>query len=277
MFALSSIHNLPGIFHCRFPGTKFYKTGQARTKHDIFNDTIANNIALGEEVIDKHSLQHAAMVANIDEYIVSLPLGYNTKIGQNGTGLSAGQKQRILIARAVYKNPDILLFDEATSALDAKNERIIIENLNHFFIAENLGSRITIYSPESGKLSFTRLLRPNTIIQADSLLMEIRPENQLYTASMSIAAKDRARIKLGQDVTINMNDFPKEEFGSLIAEVVTKPIVNNINNTAVISIQLRNNDTTNFHKYIYMEADTNGGVGEITIGEKRLIRVFLGW
>ena len=133
MFALSSIHNLPGIFHCRFPGTKFYKTGQARTKHDIFNDTIANNIALGEEVIDKHSLQHAAMVANIDEYIVSLPLGYNTKIGQNGTGLSAGQKQRILIARAVYKNPDILLFDEATSALDAKNERIIIENLNHFF------------------------------------------------------------------------------------------------------------------------------------------------
>jgi ATP-binding cassette, subfamily B, bacterial len=72
-------------------------------------------------------------VANIKEYIENLPLRYNTKVGANGIGLSAGQKQRLLIARAVYKDPEYLLFDEATSALDANNEKTIIENLNEFF------------------------------------------------------------------------------------------------------------------------------------------------
>lgn len=76
---------------------------------------------------------HAVKVANIKEYIESLPLRYNTKIGMEGIGLSTGQKQRILIARAVYKNPDYLFFDEATSALDANNERVIMNNLNQFF------------------------------------------------------------------------------------------------------------------------------------------------
>ncbi len=71
-------------------------------------------------------------VANIREHIESLPLGYNTKIGMNGIGLSQGQKQRLLIARAVYKNPDMIFFDEATSALDANNEKIIMENLDEF-------------------------------------------------------------------------------------------------------------------------------------------------
>ena len=99
----------------------------------IFNDTIANNIAVGAENIDPERLRHAAKVANIHEYIESLPMMYNTKIGQNGAGLSTGQKQRILIARAVYKDPQVLFFDEATSALDARNERVIIENLNEFF------------------------------------------------------------------------------------------------------------------------------------------------
>lgn len=99
----------------------------------IFNDTIANNIAVGAEEIDRKRLRHAARVANIHEYIEGLPLTYNTKIGQNGMGLSTGQKQRVLIARAVYKDPAILFFDEATSALDARNERVIIENLNRFF------------------------------------------------------------------------------------------------------------------------------------------------
>lgn len=109
------------------------KCGAVMQDGYIFNDTIAYNIAIASETIDKQSLQAAAKIANIQEFILSLPLGYNTKIGQNGMGLSAGQKQRILIARAVYKNPDILFFDEATSALDANNEKIIIENLNHFF------------------------------------------------------------------------------------------------------------------------------------------------
>ncbi|MGB1039482.1 MAG: peptidase domain-containing ABC transporter, partial [Flavobacteriales bacterium] len=99
----------------------------------IFNDTISNNIAIGETIIDREKLRKAVKVANIEEYINSLPLGYNTKIGMEGIGLSTGQKQRILIARAVYKDPEILFFDEATSALDAHNERIIMENLNEFF------------------------------------------------------------------------------------------------------------------------------------------------
>lgn len=99
----------------------------------IFSDTIANNIAVGVDDIDKQRLLHAVKVANIKEYIESLPLRYNTKIGMEGIGLSTGQKQRILIARAVYKNPDYLFFDEATSALDANNERVIMNNLNQFF------------------------------------------------------------------------------------------------------------------------------------------------
>jgi ATP-binding cassette subfamily B protein len=99
----------------------------------IFNDTIANNIAVGEDFIDKKKLAHAVNVANITSFIEGLPLSYNTKIGMEGVGLSTGQKQRLLIARAVYKNPDYLFFDEATSALDANNEKVIMENLNNFF------------------------------------------------------------------------------------------------------------------------------------------------
>ena len=99
----------------------------------IFSDTIAGNIALGNEDMDRRKLLHAVTVANIKEHIESLPLRYNTKIGANGVGLSTGQKQRLLIARAVYKNPEIILFDEATSALDANNEKIIMQNLDEFF------------------------------------------------------------------------------------------------------------------------------------------------
>ena len=99
----------------------------------IFNDTIAKNIAVGEDYVDKEKLNHAINVANISDYIDHLPLGYNTKIGTEGSGLSTGQKQRLLIARSVYKNPRYLFFDEATSALDANNEKVIMENLNTFF------------------------------------------------------------------------------------------------------------------------------------------------
>ena len=99
----------------------------------IFNDTIANNIAIGVDNIDKKRLIYAADVANITEYINGLPLRYNTKIGMEGTGMSTGQKQRLLIARAVYKNPEMLFFDEATSALDANNEKEIMRKLDVFF------------------------------------------------------------------------------------------------------------------------------------------------
>lgn len=99
----------------------------------IFNDSIAKNIALGDEIIDKRKLLRAVKVANSQSFVESLPLGYNTKIGQEGLGLSQGQKQRLLIARAVYKNPEYIFFDEATSALDAYNEMVIMENLEDFF------------------------------------------------------------------------------------------------------------------------------------------------
>lgn len=99
----------------------------------IFSDTIARNIGVSDPQTDLTKLKHAATVANIHEFIESLPLGYNAKIGPDGMGISVGQRQRILIARAVYKNPAYLFFDEATSALDANNEKVIMENLDEFF------------------------------------------------------------------------------------------------------------------------------------------------
>jgi len=99
----------------------------------IFSDTIERNITISDKGIDKERLINACKMANIFEFIQTLPLGFNTKIGGNGLGVSIGQKQRILIARAIYKNPDFLFFDEATSALDANNEKEITDNLNSFF------------------------------------------------------------------------------------------------------------------------------------------------
>ena len=103
----------------------------------IFSDTIANNIAESDEdtthQVDRNRLLKAVKTANIQEFIENLPLGYNTIIGAKGNGLSQGQKQRLLIARAVYKDPDFLYFDEATNSLDAKNERVIMRNLDEFF------------------------------------------------------------------------------------------------------------------------------------------------
>ena len=102
----------------------------------IFSDTIANNIAVsrdGARPVSTSRLLHAAKVANILEMVEGLPLGFNTKIGQEGQGISQGQRQRILIARSVYKNPEFIFFDEATNALDANNEKVIMENLDEFF------------------------------------------------------------------------------------------------------------------------------------------------
>ncbi|HYC30071.1 MAG TPA: ATP-binding cassette domain-containing protein, partial [Chitinophagaceae bacterium] len=98
----------------------------------IFSDTIAKNIAVADERIDKERLLYAVKIANIQNFIEDLPLTYNTKIGSDGIGISGGQKQRILIARAVYKDPQFIFFDEATSSLDAENEKIIMENLDTF-------------------------------------------------------------------------------------------------------------------------------------------------
>lgn len=99
----------------------------------IFSESIARNVAESDDQIDKTKLLRAVKTANIQEFVESLPLGYNTKVGSKGNGLSQGQRQRLLIARAVYKDPPYLFFDEATNALDAENEKTIMENLEQFF------------------------------------------------------------------------------------------------------------------------------------------------
>lgn len=104
----------------------------------IFNESIAGNIAVGIAEPDMERLAYAARIANIKEFIDGLPMGYHTKIGIEGIGISMGQRQRILIARAVYKDPDLLFFDEATNSLDANNEKVILENLESFFIGKTV-------------------------------------------------------------------------------------------------------------------------------------------
>lgn len=98
----------------------------------IFSDTIANNIALSEESIDYEKLKYAIHMSNLSQLVDSLPMKHNTIIGVNGQGLSQGQRQRILIARTIYKNPDYIFLDEATNSLDANNENEIMENINLF-------------------------------------------------------------------------------------------------------------------------------------------------
>ncbi len=109
------------------------KVGAVMQDGFLFPDTIAGNIAPGSEEIDESRMKKAAETANIRGFIDSLPLGYNTRIGANGHGLSEGQKQRLLIARVIYKDPDILIFDEATNSLDANTEKAIVENLADFY------------------------------------------------------------------------------------------------------------------------------------------------
>jgi len=104
----------------------------------IFADTIENNIAVGEEFPDVERVRYAVRMANLQDFIEEQPFGLKTKIGTAGKGISQGQRQRLLIARAVYKDPQFILFDEATNALDARNERVIIDNLKEFFIGRTV-------------------------------------------------------------------------------------------------------------------------------------------
>ena len=114
------------------------KVGVVMQNGYVFADTIAANIAPGVELIDEDRLVAAAEIANIRGFIDSLPLGYNTRVGANGHGLSEGQKQRLLIARVVYKDPEIILFDEATNSLDASNEKAIVDNLKEFYFGKTV-------------------------------------------------------------------------------------------------------------------------------------------
>jgi ATP-binding cassette subfamily B protein len=120
----------------RWPSSQWRsKCGAVMQDGYIFDDTILRNITESDSrrPLDKERLTHAVKIAQLEQFISSLPKGYSTPIGQNGMGLSGGQRQRLLIARAVYKDPDYLFFDEATSGLDAENERFIVNNLENFY------------------------------------------------------------------------------------------------------------------------------------------------
>lgn len=137
----------------------------------IFSDTIAENIAPGDENVDLIRLRQAVKTANISEFIESLPLGYNTKIGQEGSGISQGQKQRILIARAVYKSPEFVFFDEATNSLDANNESVIMQNLDDFFKG-NVIQKPDQSPPESNKKTVVVVAhRLSTVRNADQIVV----------------------------------------------------------------------------------------------------------
>jgi ATP-binding cassette, subfamily B, bacterial len=132
------------------------KTGAVMQDGFIFPDTIASNIAPGSSEINEENMIRAAETANIKSFIESLPLGYNTKIGASGHGLSEGQIQRLLIARVIYKNPEIIIFDEATNSLDAGTEKVIVGNLAGFF---------------NGKTVIIVAHRLSTVRNADSIVV----------------------------------------------------------------------------------------------------------
>ena len=132
------------------------KFGSVMQDGYIFSSTIAKNIALGEENLDIENIKKAAQIANISDFIEMLPNKYETMVGEEGYGLSQGQKQRILIARAIFKNPQIIIFDEATNSLDAENESIVQKNLDQYF---------------ETKTSITVAHRLSTIINADQIIV----------------------------------------------------------------------------------------------------------
>lgn len=136
-------------------------TGSVMQESFIFSDTIANNIALSTDEVDVERMLHAASMAHIDEFIATLPLGYNTRIGMEGNGISAGQRQRILLARAIYKDPEYIFLDEATNSLDATNERLIMDNLRRYY---------------RGKTVVVSAHRLSTIWDADQIIVMRRGE-----------------------------------------------------------------------------------------------------
>ena len=132
------------------------KTGSVMQESYIFSDTIAKNIAISTDEVNIERLRHAVQVANIQDFINDLPIAYDTKIGMEGSGISQGQRQRILIARAVYKDPEYIFLDEATNSLDANNEKIIMDNLQEFY---------------KGRTVFIVAHRLSTVRNADNIIV----------------------------------------------------------------------------------------------------------
>ena len=165
------------------------KTGSVMQESFVFSDTIANNIALSSDEVDSERLYHAAVMANADEFISELPLGYNTHIGQEGIGVSQGQRQRLLIARAIYKNPEYIFFDEATNALDTSNERLIMGNLQEFY---------------KGKTVVVVAHRLSTVVNADQIvvmkqgkIVEVGMHNELVEMKGEYYTLVKNQLELG--------------------------------------------------------------------------------
>ena len=156
----------------------------------IFSESIARNIAVGDGPVDIDRLEHAARVANIHDFVMGLPLQYNTMIGRDGTGLSQGQRQRVLIARAVYKNPDYIFLDEATNALDATNEREIVANLEKFY---------------EGRTVVVVAHRLSTVVNADQIIVldkgrvaEVGSHEELIARRGAYYSLIKNQLELGQ-------------------------------------------------------------------------------
>jgi ATP-binding cassette, subfamily B, bacterial len=165
------------------------KTGAVMQDGFLFPDTIASNIAPGVSEINEERMIKAAETANIKGFIESLPLGYNTKIGANGHGLSEGQKQRLLIARVIYKDPEIIIFDEATNSLDASTEKVIVGNLASFF----RGKTVIIVAH---RLSTVRDA-DNIVVMDDGRIVETGPHSALIAKQGTYYKLIKNQLELG--------------------------------------------------------------------------------